>query len=485
MESGESPDDFVGQRKLPLLKAGRDVLLAALIGIPLAAFALWNDVDLARLIAWEAVGLVLVAAGSALYRVTSLLQEQSCRISALHLKTQQLAHDLGQADERVQEVNRQQVRRRQVLEGIAVEFENKLVHILDAVTDGAQRMKETADSLAGTAEQTDRRAAAVADAAGQATGNVETVAAAAEELAASIREIDRQVDHSNSVAGTAVEEWRQTDEVVRSLADATQRIDSVVSLITAIAAQTNLLALNASIEATRAGEAGKGFAVVAVEVIARVAATIREIREIASSIAAAVDQQAAATQQIAHNVQQAADGTRRVTENIHEVGGAANSTGRAAGEVLNAADRLAGQSAHARSEVKEFLTRIKKEDIASVVNSAVELIAQVGLEEARKIFNVEGEFKYGEIYVCVVDFDGVRHCYPPQPEDIGMDVSHVVSEDGKHIVRGIIDIVRRQNEGWIEYTWIHPLKKTQEPKITFGKRVPQQDLIVYVGAYKA
>jgi hypothetical protein len=66
-----------------------------------------------------------------------------------------------------------------------------------------------------------------------------------------------------------------------------------------------------------------------------------------------------------------------------------------------------------------------------------------------------------------------------------VSVSDVVSEDGKYIVRDIIDIVTRQNEGWTEYMWVHPRKKTHEPKITFSKRVPHQDLIVYVGAYKA
>jgi signal transduction histidine kinase len=66
-----------------------------------------------------------------------------------------------------------------------------------------------------------------------------------------------------------------------------------------------------------------------------------------------------------------------------------------------------------------------------------------------------------------------------------MNVSGAVSEDGKYVVRDIIDIVDRQTEGWTEYMWGHPRKKTHEPKITFSKRVPNQDLIVYVGAYKA
>ncbi len=124
----------------------------------------------------------------------------------------------------------------------------------------------------------------------------------------------------------------------------------MVKLITAIAEQTNLLALNATIEAARAGEAGKGFAVVAQEVkalaaqtakatdeigtqiagmqaatqesvgaIKEIGGTIGRISEIAAAIAAAVEEQGAATQEIARNVQQAAQGTAQVATNITDV----------------------------------------------------------------------------------------------------------------------------------------------------------------------
>ena len=95
---------------------------------------------------------------------------------------------------------------------------------------------------------------------------MQTVAAAAEELTASIGEISRQVAQSSKITTRAVDDAKRTDAIVHALAEGAEKIGAVVGLITSIASQTNLLALNATIEAARAGDAGKGFAVVASEV---------------------------------------------------------------------------------------------------------------------------------------------------------------------------------------------------------------------------
>ncbi|WP_372395576.1 cache domain-containing protein [Azospirillum sp. HJ39] len=273
---------------------------------------------------------------------------------------------------------------------LAHRFEGKVGHLIGTLSSAATEMEASAGSMSATAEQTNRQSVAVATASEEASVNVQTVAAATEELAASISEIGNQAAQSRSVAGKAVIDTKQTDEAVRKLAGSADRIGQVVDLIQDIASQTNLLALNATIEAARAGEAGKGFAVVASEVkalanqtaratdeirqqisqmqedangavgsIKGIGGVISEVSEIAAAIAAAVEEQGAATQEISRNVQQAAIGTQEVSSHIAGVRGAANETGAAATQVLGAARDLSRQAEVLTTEVKGFLNDIR------------------------------------------------------------------------------------------------------------------------------
>lgn len=95
---------------------------------------------------------------------------------------------------------------------------------------------------------------------------MESVAAGAEELNASVREISEAMVKSRNTATSAVEKVVSADSQAQRLSTAAQAMSGIVELIGNITGQINLLALNATIESARAGEAGRGFAVVASEV---------------------------------------------------------------------------------------------------------------------------------------------------------------------------------------------------------------------------
>ena len=300
------------------------------------------------------------------------------------IRTGQLEEEAARARAEA-EVNRQIALRQ-----MADAFEQTVGGIVDTVASAADALQGTAQGMSGMAADTACKSTAVAAAAEEAAANVGTVAAAAEELGTSVQEIGRQVDTSADLAHAAVAEADRTETLVQDLSRAATRIGDVVALISGIAGQTNLLALNATIEAARAGPAGRGFAVVAaevkelaaqtsratdeiggqiaqiqsstqqaVDVIKGIAARIREISQVSTGIAAAVEQQGAATQEIVRNVAQAAAGTSEMTGTIADVASEAESTGAAAGLVLEAASGLSRQSAQLRVEVGRFLTNVR------------------------------------------------------------------------------------------------------------------------------
>src|SRR3954464_9222126 len=274
------------------------------------------------------------------------------------LEVERMRGDHAAAESRAAEQRKAEMRK------LADGFEAAIGEIVDTVSSAATELEASASTLTSTAERGQQLTTMVAAASEEASTNVQAVASATEELSSSITEISRQVQESARVASEAVTQARTTTDRVGELSKAAARIGDVVELINTIAGQTNLLALNATIEAARAGEAGRGFAVVASEVkalaeqtakatgeigqqiadiqsatldsvnsIRGISGTIARLSEISSTIAAAVEEQGAATQEISRNVQQAAMGTTQVSSHISDVQRGASETGSASTQV--------------------------------------------------------------------------------------------------------------------------------------------------------
>jgi len=279
--------------------------------------------------------------------------------------------------------------RREGLERAIASFKADVAHAIDALDSTTSAMGHASSTLAQISETTSDQAKGATGATEEATNNVQIVAAAAEELAASIANISEKISMSQSVVRETGQATETSERNIASLAKSSERIGDIVGLIQSVSSQTNLLALNATIEAARAGEAGKGFAVVASEVKTLADQTGRATHEIAQqineiqsetrtavesirlisermeqveqytvAISEAVGEQSRATQEIAENVARAASCTSAAQQNVASMTGAAEQTHVTAGMVHANIQILAEEKDRLMRTIDAFLLEV-------------------------------------------------------------------------------------------------------------------------------
>jgi methyl-accepting chemotaxis protein len=253
----------------------------------------------------------------------------------------------------------------------------------------SQGLTAVSKEMSSDADKTADAAGVVSGAVSKVSGNLRTIALAAEKMSSSVHEISAQAADAAKVAGTAVKAAESTNAAVARLGKSGQEIGQVIKVITSIAQQTHLLALNATIEAARAGEAGKGFAVVAHEVkelasgtaeatqeisekitaiqkdtassvdaIREIAETIAQISKISKIIEHTVDEQTDTAAAMARDVAEANQGGEQATENIAFLTEIARHTTKGAADTEIAVEALDGMAADLRQLVSQFKYKV-------------------------------------------------------------------------------------------------------------------------------
>jgi methyl-accepting chemotaxis protein len=281
--------------------------------------------------------------------------------------------------------------RTKLITDLALGFERSIKNVVDEVGAMAATLKSHSDEMLSRLSHMDFETVNMAAAAEEASYSVDNISQNTNDLANSIEHIRNSVVRTAEAAEQAAETARATDQAMRQLLDVASRIGRIGQTIDIIAHQTRMLALNATIEAARAGAAGRGFAVVAQEIknlseqtsratkeiavsvneaveatnqavatINRTVDSVVGINRVATEVRDAVEHQTQATTTIAGHVGEAASGAKAVTSSVNSAIEALAVSSTAAGELNRSADALSTKAETMRSEVDNYLGRLRQ-----------------------------------------------------------------------------------------------------------------------------
>ena len=354
--------------------------------LPAAVFP--DDASLARVVLHA--GIVVLETGALLWITHSI--QRAFDASARALKDVELAQDeQARIAEEARERDRQAATEKSAaLIALSDTLKQTVGGIADTVAAASEELNRTATSLTETTSRVGDHAGLVARDSTENQARAQAAANALDRVSQSIARITEQVNLSSRITGEAVQRAADTDRTVAGLAQATDRIGEVLTLIQDIAEQTNLLALNATIEAARAGDAGKGFAVVASEVknlagqtakatetiageissiqaesrgavdaIRGIGETVGRIDEVARTITDAIDEQEATARELGDEVEAMSQSASQAASGVTEMADQARDGSKSAADVLNASQNLAVNAETLQREITEFCARVR------------------------------------------------------------------------------------------------------------------------------
>ena len=262
--------------------------------------------------------------------------------------------------------------------------------VIGSLRAASHQARGAAETMAASAEETNRQTREVKAGADMTAGDVAGVAASVEQLSSSIQDVVVGIRQTTDLVGNAAIRAEDAARLLAELERVAGRITGIVTLINDVANQTNLLALNAAVEASHAGEAGRGFAVVASEIrklaarttasteeiagevrtvletVTRNAAAIRsisssigQVNDQARGISTAAEQQGAVTQEIASRMAQTATRVAEANVSLSEVQGASGGAARAAADVLDGMVSVEAAAAQMDVALERFVHRVQ------------------------------------------------------------------------------------------------------------------------------
>lgn len=118
------------------------------------------------------------------------------------------------------------------------------------------------------------------------------------------------------------------------------------------------------------------------------------------------------------------------------------------------------------------------------VDGAIAFYRATGKEIALAEFsNPHGRFAEGEHYVYVLDISGTMLAHPVNEDFVGQDFYRVLDPEGKSFVKEIVDTANNGGMGWVEYKWLDPLTRTEQPKTVYFEKF--DNMIFCSGIYRA